>query len=106
MRESKFFVLLVGESTKYLYKFLVWEIDQAIKREIPIIVVNLNGKQSMDIERCPSILKDHLALHISFNAKILQRAMEEWGHKYFEFKKKREEGPRYYKNDVYKTLGI
>ena len=53
---SKIFVLLVGESTKYLYKFVKWEIEQAIKREMPIIVVNLNGIRSHDTSHCPSIL--------------------------------------------------
>ena len=47
-RNTKVFVLLVGEHTKYLYKYVRWEIEQAIKREIPCIVVNLNGKRSLD----------------------------------------------------------
>ena len=55
MRNSKVFVLLVGEHTRYLTKFVIWEIDQAISRNLPIIVVNLNGKRSMDDERCPTL---------------------------------------------------
>ena len=46
LRSTKVFVLLVGDATKNLYKFVRWEIEQAIKRNIPIIVVNLNGKKS------------------------------------------------------------
>lgn len=46
IRNSKAFVLLVGETTRYLYKFVRWEIEQAISREMPIIAVNLNGKRS------------------------------------------------------------
>lgn len=34
-RNTKVFVLLVGEHTKYKYKFVRWEIEQAIKRNIP-----------------------------------------------------------------------
>ncbi len=37
LRNSKVFVILIGESTRYLYKFVRWEIEQAIKREMPII---------------------------------------------------------------------
>lgn len=32
-RNTKVFVLLVGEHTKYLYKYVRWEIEQAIKRD-------------------------------------------------------------------------
>jgi hypothetical protein len=78
LRNTKIFVLLVGQSTRYLYKFVLWEIEQALKRSLPIIVVNLNGKRSMDGERCPSILRNALAVHISFNAAIMQHTLESW----------------------------
>ena len=45
LRETKVFVLLVGNSTKYLYKFVRWEIEQALRRSLPIICVNLKGDQ-------------------------------------------------------------
>ena len=67
-RESKVFVLLVGDSTRYLYKYVRWEIEQAIKRELPIIVVNINGTRTRDDVKCPPIVKNELAIHISFNA--------------------------------------
>lgn len=63
MSNSKIFVLLVGEGTRNLYKFVRWEIEQAIKSDLPIIVVNLpktpggEGK-SMDSDRCPKIARD------------------------------------------------
>jgi hypothetical protein len=50
LRNSKIFVLLIGESTRYLHKFLKWEIEQAITRKMPIIGVNLNGRRSLDRE--------------------------------------------------------
>ena len=106
MRNSKIFVLLVGESTKYLRKFVAWEIEQAIKRELPIIVVNLNGKRSMDSERCPRLLKDCLTLHISFNAKIMQKALEEWEGKHDTFKNQGKSETYYYDDNIYKALGI
>ena len=72
---SKTFVLLVGDSTRYLTKFVKWEIEQAIKLDLPIIVVNLNGKRSMDESRCPPAAKDALAMHISFNQSIMRYAL-------------------------------
>jgi MTH538 TIR-like domain (DUF1863) len=44
MNKSKAFVLLVGESTRYLHKYVGWEIDLAVELGLPIIVVNLNNK--------------------------------------------------------------
>ena len=35
-------MVLVGEKTKNLYKFVRWEIELAIKLGLPIIVANLN----------------------------------------------------------------
>jgi len=43
MRNTKIFILLIGENTRYLYKFVRWEIEQALWRELPIIAVNLKA---------------------------------------------------------------
>src|SRR6266478_8942433 len=53
MEASNQVLVLVGESTKNLRKFVGWEIDLALKLELPIIVVNLNDKRRMDADRCP-----------------------------------------------------
>ena len=105
-RNTKVFVLLVGEHTKYLYKYVRWEIEEAIKRNIPCIVVNLNGKRSLDQNLCPALMRDNLAVHISFNAKILQHALENWPANYERFKANGETGAYYYNDDVYKRLGL
>ncbi|MHB8071642.1 MAG: TIR domain-containing protein [Candidatus Cryosericum sp.] len=106
LRNSKVFVLLVGESTRYLYKFVQWEIEQAVSREMPIIVVNLNGRRSMDEDRCPPILRDSLAIHVSFNTAIMQHALETWPDSDEVHRKASESGPYYYKDEVYKRLGL
>lgn len=106
MQGSHLFVLLVGESTKYLYKFVRWEIEQALKREMPIVVVNLNGKRAMDLDRCPSLIQDELSLHISYNTKIMQKALESWPGSYRSLKAQNAKGPYYYEESVYKSLGL
>jgi len=106
MRNSKVFVLLVGERTRYLTKFVRWEIEQAISRVLPIIVVNLNGKRSMDDERCPALAKETLAVHISFNAAIIQHALDNWPKSHDKFREEGKSGPYYYKEEVYKGFGI
>ncbi|MEX1550229.1 TIR domain-containing protein [Enterococcus sp. C50] len=112
MSNSKVFVLLVGEKTRYLHKFVSWEIEQAIKLDLPIIVVNLpesiggEGKRKMDRERCPKKAKETLAIHISFKSKILQYALENWPLSHKDYKKSNENGPYVYNDSVYKNLGL
>ncbi len=105
-RNSKVFVLLVGEHTRYLYKYVRWEIEQAIKRDLPCIVVNLNGKRSMDSERCPAIIRDSLAIHINFHSKMLQYALENWPASYEQLKKEGKSGAYYYGEETYQRLGL
>ena len=106
MNNSKIFILLVGEKTKYLYKYVKWEIEQAIKLELPIIVVNLNGKRSLDSDKCPAVLRDKLAIHVSFNSKIIQFALENWSDSHYTHSRSGESGPFYYKDSVYSELGL
>lgn len=105
-QNTKVFVLLVGDHTRYLYKYVRWEIEEAIKREIPCIVVNINGKRSMDDEKCPPIIKNELAVHVSFNAKILQYALENWPYWDEQYRKEGKKDAYYYKDNVYKELGL
>lgn len=106
MANSKVFVLLVGETTRYLYKFVRWEIEQAIKKELPIIVVNLNNKRSCDNELCPALAKETLAIHIPFSSKIMQYALEDWPQYHEQYKRENKTEPYSYKDTVYKNLSI
>jgi len=102
MRNSKLFILLVGERTRYLTKFVQWEIEQAISRSLPIIVVNLNGRRSMDETRCPKTARETLAVHISFNAVIMQYALDNWPTNHEKSMNEGKSGPYYYNDGVYK----
>jgi hypothetical protein len=106
LRNTKVFVLLIGENTQYLYKFVRWEIEQALSRNLPIIGVNLNGKRSIDTDRCPPLLRDELAVHISFNARIMQHALENWPNSHESYNNMGKTGPYYYNDDVYKGFGL
>src|SRR5262249_3822746 len=59
LKLSQVFVLLIGASTKFLFKFVRWEIEQAISLNLPLIGVNLNGKRRMDSETTPAIMRGH-----------------------------------------------
>lgn len=100
------FLLLVGESTKYLYKFVRWEIELAIEKNLPIIVVNLNGMKAIDVNRCPPILREKLAIHISFNQRIIDHAIHDWPQQHYQNYYSLVTGPFYYPQDVYTRMGI
>ena len=103
---SKILVVLIGEKTRYLYRFVRWEMEQALDLGLPIIGVNLNRLRQQDPDRCPPVIRDELVVHVSFNAAILQHALENWpaNHKYY--KQQRKSGGYYYKKSVYTGLDL
>ncbi|MCF7954837.1 MAG: TIR domain-containing protein [Phycisphaerae bacterium] len=90
LNSSKQFIVLVGESTKNLYKFVRWEIEIALSLGLPPIVVNLNNIKSIDANLCPPILKGSNGMHIPFKLKIIKYALDNW--------------PSYYRNSVDKSI--
>jgi len=106
LRNSKVLVVLIGEQTRYLYRFVRWEIEQALIMDLPIIGVNLNGLRYQDSNLCPPILRNELAIYISFNAAIMQYSLENWPDLHQNLKYSGEKGPYYYKNEVYERVGI
>jgi nicotinic acid mononucleotide adenylyltransferase len=106
MNNSKIFVLLVGQNTRYLYKYVRWEIELALSMNIPIVVVNLNQQPSHDNNLCPPILRDKLAMHISYSPKILQFTLENWETWHYVHQRNGKTGPYYYEADVYRSVGL
>lgn len=106
LANTKVFVVLVGEQTRYLYKFVKWEMEQALAMNLPIIAVNLNGLRQQDPDRCPPIIRDELALHISFRAAIMQEALETWPADDSRLRREGMKGPYYFKLNVYQRLGV
>jgi hypothetical protein len=60
----------------------------------------------MDTDRCPPLLRDELAVHISFNAGIMQHALENWPNSHEVYKDQKKTGAYYYNDDVYRGLGL
>lgn len=106
MRNSREFVLLVGSNTRFLRKFVAWEIEQALTRDLPIIVVNTNGKRARCDERCPASLRDELAVHISFNPAMMQFALEHWPDEHRSLRRSGTTGPRFYSAERYSDVGL
>ena len=106
LNNSKNMVVLIGEKTQYLYKFVRWEMEQAIYLGLPVIGVNLNGNRQQDSIRCPPVIRDQLAVYVSFNAAILQHALESWIENHYFLKRQGKTGPYYYQQSVYAGLGL
>lgn len=105
MNASSQVIVLVGESTKNLRKFVGWEIDLAIDLELPLIVVNLNGKRHMDPERCPVPLRTGYVVHVAYKRAIIKFALD-----YFPSEYRQRDSSlsscRSYGDAVYQQLGI
>lgn len=102
---SKLFILLIGEKTKNLHKFVCWEIEVALSLGLPTIAVNLNGLRGRD-DRCPAILRDELAIFVMFNLKIIEHAMANWPTSYQKHKRNGTSGSRRYADSVYSGFGL
>ena len=99
-------VSLIGEHTRYLYRFVRWELEQAVNRDLPIVGVNLNARRAQDQDRCPPVIRDDLAVYVSYNAAILQYSFENWPNEHRGLKRQGKTGPYYYTNEVYTRLGL
>jgi hypothetical protein len=97
-------VVLIGESTKNLYRFVRWEIEVCQNLGLPVVAVNLNKLRKLDANLCPPILRDADALHVSFNAKIIKYSMDNFCGQYEKYKGQGENW--HYEDKLYKDLGL
>lgn len=102
---TKVFIILIGESTRNLFKFVKWEIEVALKLDLPIIAVNLNDSRNRD-DLCPPVLRDELAIYVPFKLKIIEYAMINWPSSHSKYKSEKKTGPYFYKNSLYEDLGL
>ena len=105
LSNAKQAVVLVGEQTKNLRKWVPWEIEISQKLDLPIVVANLNGTRQMDASRCPASLQGWLAVHVAYKAAIIQHALDTFPGEYHRLQASAS-GWRYFTDDVYKRLGL
>jgi len=98
-------ICLVAESTRNLYKYVRWELETALDLDVPILVVNLNGKQSIDTGLCPAIIRNTYSVHVPFKAAIIQHALDQFPTE-FANRDKGATGARHYDDSIYKKLGL
>jgi hypothetical protein len=102
---SNLFIVLIGAKTRHLTKFVQWEIETAIRLKLPIIGINLNGSRKID-DRCPSSLKDALAVYVPFAEKIIVYAMKNWPANDARFRQEGKTGPFIYVDNTYNEIGL
>jgi len=92
------FIQIIGDNTKNKHKYVRWEAEVAIEKNCRLICVNINGDREMNSTLTPPILKNKGAMFVPFNASIIQYALDNF--------EKKDKGNWYYKNSVYKDLGL
>lgn len=102
---SKLLIVLIGEKTKLLTKFVKWEMEVALRLELPIVGVNLDGNRRQT-DLCPPAIRDELVMYVPFGQKIIQFAMDNWPESDAKHRKDGESGPHYYIDSVYNKLGL
>ena len=101
---SKLLIVLIGEKTKFLTKFVKWEMEVALRLKLPIVGVNLNGnKRQTDL--CPPTIRDELVMYVPFGQKIIQFAMDNWPESDAKHRVSGESGPHHYIDSFYDKLG-
>ena len=101
---AKQVIVIIGENTKNLRKFVRWEIEIALDLGLPIVAVNLNCARGMDPDRCPSLLRSEYVVHVPFKASIVQFALDSFPTEHA--KRDTNAGSRYYTDEVYRSLGL
>ena len=105
--DTKLLIVLVGDATKNLYKYVRWEIEVALKLEIPIIAANIVSNQTRVLENYPPILRDdQLVLNVQFNQKLLQYSIDNWIDQHNNQLKKGNINQCIWKPHIYEKLGL
>jgi hypothetical protein len=102
---AKQVIVLIGQNTKNLYRFVRWELEVALDLEIPIIAVNLNGNRICDFDRCPPIIRDEFVVHVPFKAKAIKLALDNFPDQHAK-RTPSDSGSCWYGEDIYLKLGI
>lgn len=106
MKSASQVILIVGQSTKYLYKYVRWEIDLALELGLPIIVVNLNNSKRIDNLLCPPILRNKNAIHVPFRMKIIKYSFDNYPHFFYYQRDKSKNDDYHWIENVYTELGL
>lgn len=69
------YLLLIGEDTRYKYKYVRWEAEVAIEKRCTIIGVNIDGSRRVVDATCPPIIRNIGAIFVPFSPRIIAHAI-------------------------------
>ncbi len=87
---TKQVIVLVGDSTKDLYKYVRWEIEVAINMDIAIIAVNLNKKNEAHVKTPPILKNKAYFVSVPYEVKKIKYALDKFP---TEYHREKEEAP-------------
>jgi hypothetical protein len=109
LANTKQVVMLLGDDTRQVAgrstRFLYYEVEVILKLGLPIVFSNLNGSRESETNRMPAALQTSYTMSVSFQPKILQKALDDWVERY-PTEKLSKSGPYFYKANVYADLGL
>lgn len=79
---TKQMIVLVGENTRNLYKFVRWEIESAISLDIPIIAVNLDNSNTEGQQTPPILMSSAYFVSVPFELKKIRFALDNFPAEY------------------------
>lgn len=91
------FILLIGEDTRYKYKYVRWETEVAIEKGCTLIGVNLDGSRRIVDRTCPPMIRDIGAIFVPFSPYIVRYAIENY--------RMHDSNNYHYPDDIYSRLG-
>lgn len=104
LKHTKIMLVLVGEKTKYLHRFVRWEQEVALSMGIPIVAVYLNKSTERDVNTCPPIIRDEHVLHIPYKLATCRWAIDNWPSNSKTLKQQNKQGAYHIIPEVLKRL--
>jgi len=102
---AKNVIVLVGQKTRNLYRYVRWELEVALQLDLPIIAVNLNGNREIDYDLCPPVIRDEYVVHIPFRLAIIKYALGQFPAQY-EQRIPGARRPLHYPDKIYQDLDL
>lgn len=104
--DTKLLIVLIGSQTRFHYKYVRWEIEVALKYEIPIIAVNVVNNQTYIYDNHIPLLRDKLVLNVHFDLRLLQYSIDNWIAENDRLKREGTINNRIWKEHIYKKIGL
>jgi hypothetical protein len=76
LKMASTYILLIGQDTRYKYRYVLWEAEVAIERGCRLIGVNIDGWRFMNPGTCPPMFRNTDALFVPFSSRVVGYTIE------------------------------